>query len=140
MDILPDAPGRRVQDGRFFHPGIVIAHDQEDPRIAGSQLPAQSQEISDQEIIDEIPVSEIQGFLSVPPVGKEVSPDEHGLGLLPEDCLEDFLVSVRPAVEVRDKKMQRHDRNDSRKPGLRQPCGISLEKRPRKRNGCLIRR
>jgi hypothetical protein len=68
MDILPDTARRRIQNCRFFNPGVVIAHDQEDPRIPVPELPAQSQKISHQEIIDEIPVRKIQRLKAVPPM------------------------------------------------------------------------
>jgi hypothetical protein len=106
MDILPDTPGSRIQNCRFFNPGVVIAHDQEDPRISIPQLPPQSQKISHQEIIDEIPVRKIQRLTAVPPMREQVASDQHGLRPFPKDRLKKLPVSADPAMKVGDKENQ----------------------------------
>jgi hypothetical protein len=106
VDIFPDTARRRIQNRRFFNPGVVIAHDQEDPRIRVPNLPAQSLEISHQEIIYKIPMREIQCLTAVPPMREKVTSDKHGLRPFSEDRLKKLLVSAYPAVKVGDKEIQ----------------------------------
>jgi hypothetical protein len=120
MDILPDTAGGRIQDRCFFNPGIVIAHDQEDPRIGFPKLPAQFHKILNQEIINEIPMRKIQSLMGMPRMGENVAADEYGLGLFPEDRLKKRLITAYPAVEVGDKEGRGHGKNDTEKPRGRQ--------------------
>jgi hypothetical protein len=121
MGILPDSPGGCVQDRRFLNPGVIIPQYEEDPGIGRPKLGPQSEQFFYQEFVDEITVREIQGFMAVPPVRKQVASDEDGFGFLPQDRFKQFLVSAYPAMKIGDEENQRHGMNDTEKSTGRQP-------------------
>jgi hypothetical protein len=115
MNIFPDTVPGRLQNRGLFNPGIVIAHDQENPGIEVAHRRTQNHKILHQEIIDEILVDKTQCFRGIPTVGEKIAADEHGLRSFPGDHLKEFLVAVDPAVEIGDKKGSGHGINDNGK-------------------------
>ena len=110
VHVRPQLPRGDLRDRRFLGPRVVVAEDQEDGRVAATQLASQPGEVLANEAADELVMRAFACRGGEERRRQQVAAEKHRRWPVRPNGVEELVVAIDTAVEVGCEQARGHDR------------------------------